>query len=159
MAAAPDAAALTRLVGAYASAVDGRDLDALRGLFVPDATVTVRRGDAEPQVFSGREGLADVIKALAPFELTLHEVSSLTVEFRPGGEEGPGAEEAIGECVVVAHHVRSVGDGDEGPREASDLVLHGRYSDRFRRGDDGEWRFASRELRVLWTEKRRVRLA
>jgi hypothetical protein len=39
------------------------------------------------------------------------------------------------------------------------LVLHGRYTDRFARDEDGRWRFAARELRVLWTEKRPVRLA
>jgi hypothetical protein len=138
---------LARLLGAYAAAVDGRDLEALRGLFVADATLAVRRGDAEPQVFRGSEGLAGVIEALAPFELTLHEVSSPVFELAPGGEE------ATGECVCVAHHVRLAEGG-----EASDLVLHGRYGDRFRRGEDGAWRFAARELRVLWTEKRPVRL-
>jgi ketosteroid isomerase-like protein len=141
-AAAPDTAALIGLVGAYASAVDGRDLDTLRGLFLADATVTVRRGGAEPQVFGGQEGLAGVIEALTPFAATLHEVSS------PVFQLGPDADEATGECAVVAHHVRA---GD-------DLVLHGRYSDRFRRAGDGAWRFAARELNVLWTEKRPVRL-
>ena len=139
---------LSGLVGAYAAAVDARDLEALRRLFLTDATLTVRRGGAEPEAFRGREGLAGVIEALAPFELTLHEVSSLVFEVAPGGEE------ATGECACVAHHVRR-GEG----READDLVLHGRYADRFQRGEDGAWRFAARELRVLWTEKRPVRMA
>ena len=146
---------LSRLVGAYAAAVDARDLEALRRLFHPDATVTVRRGGG-PEVHRGHAGLAGVIEALAPFQLTLHEVSS------PVFAVEPDAEEATGDCAVVAHHVRSTGEGDEaesGRREASDLVLHGRYADRFRRGEDGAWRFAARELRVLWTEKRSVRLA
>jgi ketosteroid isomerase-like protein len=143
---------LSRLVGAYAAAVDARDLEALRGLFLPDATMTVRRGMGESEVHRGHEGLAGVIEALAPFELTLHEVSGLVFEVAPVGEDGVA--EATGEAVCVAHHVRR-GNG----READDLVLHGRYSDRFRRCDDGAWRFAARELRVLWTEKRPVRLA
>jgi hypothetical protein len=130
-------------VGAYAAAVDARDLEVLRRLFLPDATLTVRRGGGEPEVHRGHAGLAGVIETLAPFEVTLHEVSGLVFEVAPGGEE------AAGEAVCVAHHVRS---GD-------DLALYGRYSDRFIRGGDGAWLFAARELRVLWTEKRPVRLA
>ncbi len=139
---------LARLVGAYASAVDARDLEALRALFLADAALTVRRGEEEPQAFEGHRGLGGVIEALAPFEATLHEVSSLAFAV------GPSRVEATGESVCVAHHLRR-GEG----REAADLVLHGRYSDRFRRGADGAWRFAARELRVLWTEKRAVRPA
>lgn len=133
---------LSRLVGAHAVAVDARDLEALRGLFLPDATLAVRRGEAEPEVHRGHEGLAGVMEALAPFELTLHEVSSVVFEVEPSGEE------ATGESVCVAHHVR----------RGEDLVLHGRYSDRYKRGMDGRWRFATRELGVLWTEKRQIRL-
>jgi ketosteroid isomerase-like protein len=135
-------------VGAYAAAVDARDLDALRRLFLSDATLTVRRGEREPEVHRGHAGLAAVIEALAPFELTLHAVSSPVFEAEPGGEA------ASGECVVVAHHVRR-GEG----REGENLILRGRYVDAFRRDEDGTWRFAARELRVLWTEKRSVRLA
>ena len=143
-------AELSRLVGAYAAAVDGRDLEALRGLFLADATLTVRRGEAEPQVLSGPDGLAAALEAVAPFEHTLHEVSSPAFEVEASGEE------ASGECVGVAHHVRSTADDG---RTGDDLVLYGRYFDRFRRDEDGTWRFATRELRVLWTEKRSVRLA
>jgi ketosteroid isomerase-like protein len=136
------------LPGAYAAAVDGRDLEALRGLFLPDATLAVRRGDRAPEVHEGHAGLADAIAMLGAFEATLHEVSSVIFEI---DEDGFGAS---GTSVCVAHHVRR----REG-REAEDLVLHGRYTDRFAREESGRWRFASRELRVLWTEKRPVRLA
>jgi hypothetical protein len=135
------------LVPAYAAAVDRRDLDALRELFLPDATLTVRRGGAEPEIHRGHEGLAAVIEMLQGFEATLHEVSALVVELDADAE-------ARGECVCIAHHITRV-DG----REANDLVLHGRYSDRFARDPSGTWRFATRELQVLWTEKRPVRLA
>jgi ketosteroid isomerase-like protein len=151
MAPGPDIVAeLYRLVGAYAAAVDARDLEELRALFLPDATLTVRRGEAEPQILAGREGLAAAIEAVAPFEHTLHEVSSPVFEVEASGEQ------ANGESVCVAHHVRPAGDDG---RTGDDLVLYGRYSDRFRRGEDGAWRFAAHELRVLWTEKRPIRLA
>jgi ketosteroid isomerase-like protein len=138
------------LLIAYAAAVDGRDLEALRRLFLPDATLAVRRGDAAPEVHEGHAGLADVIAMLGAFEATLHEVSSVIVEI---DKDGAGAS---GTSVCVAHHVRRrEGEG----REAEDLILHGRYTDRFARDGKGAWRFASRELHVLWTEKRPVRLA
>ncbi len=137
-------------MAAYAAAVDRRDLEALQALFLPDATLTVTRGAAEPEVHRGHAGLAAVIEMLGQFEATLHEVSGLVVEWE-GGEAD--AEEARGESVCVAHHITR-GEG----RESSDLILHGRYLDRFARDEHGTWRFAARELRVLWTEKRPVRL-
>jgi ketosteroid isomerase-like protein len=138
------------LVSAYAAAVDRRDLEALRALFLPAATLTVRRGGGEPEVHRGHEGLAAVIEMLGQFEATLHEASGLIVEWDDSGGE---IEEARGDSVCVAHHITR-GEG----REGSDLILRGRYADRFARGEDGAWRFAARELRVLWTEKRPVRL-
>jgi ketosteroid isomerase-like protein len=134
------------LVAAYAAAVDRRDLDALRDLFLPDATLTVRRCGAEPEIHRGHEGLAAVIEMLRGFEATLHEVSSLVVEQDADAE-------ARGECVCVAHHITRLD-----ARDATDLTLHGRYLDRFARDPSGAWRFAARELQVLWTEKRPVRL-
>jgi len=101
-------------------------------------------------VHRGHEGLAEVIEMLGQFEATLHEVSGLVVEWDGAEDE---AEEARGESVCVAHHItRGAG------REGSDLILHGRYADRFARDTEGRWRFAARELRVLWTEKRPIRL-
>jgi ketosteroid isomerase-like protein len=138
------------LVSAYAAAVDAHDLEALRRLFLPDATLTVRRGGGEPEIHHGHEGLVAVIEMLRQFEATLHEVSGLVVEWDDNGGE---IVEARGDSVCVAHHVTR-GEG----REGSDLILHGRYTDHFARDDDGAWRFAARELRVLWTEKRPVRL-
>lgn len=139
------------LLAAYAAAVDRRDLEALRALFLPDATLAVRRGGGEPEVHRGHAGLAAVIEMLGRFEATLHEVSGLVVEWDGAEAE---AKEARGESVCVAHHVTR-GEG----REGTDLILHGRYADRFALDAEGRWRFAARELCVLWTEKRPVRLS
>jgi SnoaL-like protein len=87
-----------------------------------------------------------VIEVLEQFEATLHEASGLVVDWH-------GGDEASGESACVAHHVTR-GEG----REGSDLILRGRYTDRFARDEHGTWRFAARELRVFWSEKRPVRL-
>lgn len=87
-----------------------------------------------------------MIDLLAGFEATLHEVSGLLVH--------PVDDEATGTCVCVAHHITRDATGT-----ATDLILHGRYTDRFTRDAEAHWRFATRELHVLWTEKRPVRLA
>lgn len=87
-----------------------------------------------------------MIDLLAGFEATLHEVSGLLVH--------PADDEATGTSACVAHHITRDPTGT-----ATDLILHGRYTDRFARDAESGWRFATRELRVLWTEKRPVRLA
>jgi hypothetical protein len=109
--------------------------------------LTVRRGGGEPEVHRGHLGLAGVIDLLGQFAATLHEASVPVVEWE-------GGDEARGDSICVAHHVTR-GEGQEG----RNLILHGRYSDRFARDESGTWRFSARELRVLWTEKRPVRLS
>jgi len=141
------------LAAAYAAAVDRRDLEALRSLFLPDAVLSVRRG-ASTERFEGHAGLAEVVATLGAFASTLHEVASVHVDL--------AADElsAHGTAVCVAHHVRRPDESSTAtPRDAEDLVLCGRYTDRYVRDRSGPWRFAARELHVLWTEKRRVRLA
>jgi ketosteroid isomerase-like protein len=141
------------LAGAYAAAVDRRDLEALRSLFLPDAVLSVRRG-ARTERFEGHAGLAEVMATLDAFASTLHEVSSVHVDLAADGLSAHGA------AVCVAHHLRPRDESDAGTaRDAEDLVLCGRYTDRYVRDRSGPWRFAARELHVLWTEKRRVRLA
>lgn len=138
-----DELGLRRLAEAYAAAVDRRDAAALLDLFLPDGRLSVIRG-GERSEYAGRAELATIVELLEPFEATLHEVVGQQVEI-----EG---EEARCETTGVAHHVsRDEGGG------ASDFVMYLHYRDRCRRAGEG-WRFAARELTVLWTERRRVRL-
>ncbi len=106
------------------------------------------RGGGEPSRYRGREEIGGVLEELVGFERTLHEVLAQAVAF----EEGEAA--ARGEVAMCAHHVRRLGAG----REGEDLVMYGRYSDRYTPGEDGRWRFAVRRLEVGWTELRPVRL-
>jgi ketosteroid isomerase-like protein len=139
--------ALRRLSDAYATAVDARDLAALRACFLPDGRLVLLSGSRPPREYRGRAGLADVIDELAQFQLTQHHVCTCMVALANGGDD------ARGTVTGVAHHIsRSAG------RDAPDLVLQMRYEDAYRRDASGQWRFAERRARVLFSELRSVRL-
>lgn len=112
------------------------------------------RGPGRPSSYRGREEIGGVLDQLAGFERTLHAVLAQEVRF-----EG---EEAGGEVAMCAHHVRRLGGegraGDGERREGEDLVMYGRYFDRYARDADGSWCFAARRLEVGWTELRPVRM-
>jgi len=152
-----DQTELLRLAHAYAVAVDRRDLGALRALFPPDGAVTSRIGDRVER-YAGHGGLADLLAAVARFDVTVHDVGTQRVTL-------VDADRAHGEVLCAAHHVgrRAVGgaagSGAAAGDRATDEVLHLRYDDDYRRGGDGRWRIAARELRVVAHERREVTVA
>lgn len=139
-----DELALGRLLCEYAACVDGRDHDGLRALFTADATLTVYSGERLLEEHSRPDGILAIFEALDGF-VTLHEVAGH--RFDPGPAAAGKGDEAHGEAVCIAHHVKG----------AEDLVVYGRYRDRYRRTAEG-WRFLARRLDINWTERRAVRL-
>jgi uncharacterized protein (TIGR02246 family) len=132
-----DRIAIRELVEAYAHAVDRADSEAFAALFVDDATLaTYEPSGSERTRYTGRPEIASIPDRLREYDFTVHIVSSLDVQV--------AGDEAAGEAYCQAHHVRG----------ADDHLLVIRYVDRYRRDD--KWRFASREVRVLWTEARAV---
>jgi hypothetical protein len=136
-----DQTELLRLAHAYAVAVDRRDLAALRALFLPGGTVTSRIGDRVER-YAGDDGLADLLAAVARFDLTVHDVGTQRVAL-------DGEDRARGEVLCAAHHVGA----------GTDDLLHLRYDDDYRRDADGRWRIAARELRAVAQERRAVTVA
>jgi hypothetical protein len=130
-------AALRALVDAYATAADARDEHGFLDLFLPDATLTVVQGDAELLRCDGREELPTAIAPLARYVVTMHLMANHAVTL-----EG---ERARGTVYCLANHVREAGNGVE------NLLMAITYGDTYARGAAG-WRFASREVRILWTE-------
>jgi uncharacterized protein (TIGR02246 family) len=127
---------LVALSHAYASAADRRDGAALAALFAPDGELVCEpAGDR----YRGRAELERVVEALAPFEVTLHDVGTVHVEV--------AGDRATGEVTCAAHHVA----------DAVDHVLRIRYHDDYARDPGGGWRIARRRLVVLWTERHPVR--
>jgi hypothetical protein len=131
-----DQLALRELVELYAAAVDERDEPSFVALWAPDARLSVfRPGDVEPSgVYEGADAMAGVIKNIARYDATVHIVANHRVRF---GEPG-----ATGETHCIAHHLRN----------GTDLTMFIRYVDAYTRRPGGGWRFASREVRILWTE-------
>ena len=138
-----DRLALHDLVVAYASTADRRDVAAFAALFLPDATLTARRGNGEPGIYTGTERLAEIPERLGRYTETFHVVTNHVCQV--------DGDTAHGEAACRAHHV-SVTDGG-----ATDLVLTIRYRDTYQRTDAG-WRFATRDVHILWTSEEPVTL-
>ena len=139
-----DRLALHDLVIAYATTADRRDASGFTALFLPDATLTARRGAGEPAVYAGTDRLAEIPARLSRYDETFHVVTNHQCQL--------DGDTATGEAACRAHHVTA------GDRDATDLVLTIRYRDAYRRTDAG-WRFATRDVHILWTSEEPVTLA
>lgn len=126
-----DRNAIVELVHAYARAADRRDQAAMRALYHPGAT------DDHGGFF---KGLADeFIDALpqiqAPMQILHHNVTSTNIVI-----DGDYAE---GEIYVLAYHRVATEKG------AMDLLIGGRYLDRYAKRDDA-WKFTHRAVLADW---------
>ena len=105
-----------------------------RALFTEDAVLVGARFELV--------GVERIVRGLATVEryrATFHAVHNQTLEL--------AGEEAAGETYCVAYHLLE--------RDGRPLKLDWgiRYQDRYRRGSDGAWRFARRELIVDWEQE------
>ncbi len=126
-----DKQAITELVHAYCVAADRRDHDKLRALYHEDAI------DDHGAFF---KGLAmDFIDRLpeiqAPMRILHHNITTVNIAL-----DGDYAE---GEIYVLAFHQA------DGPEGVVDLMIGGRYLDRYERRD-GVWKFSERAVVADW---------
>lgn len=131
-----DRLALAELAARYAAAVDLRDFERLREVFVDDC-----RLDTGRSVREGVDAVIEAMRGLLRYEATSHVVGQQLLDTVDG--------EVHGLTWCTAHHLRT----DDGDR--TDTVMHIRYHDRFVRVDDG-WRIATRRLELLWTDTQPV---
>ena len=126
-----DHQAIIRVTVEYCWALDEKDFDRLRSVFLPEATA--RLGS------SSQDGIEEIIRrvstTLARFVGSQHMVSTHQIEI--------DGDAAICRCYLHAQHVRP--PGEEPPL----LTVGGRYEDRFVRTPDG-WRIAHRTLTSMW---------
>jgi uncharacterized protein (TIGR02246 family) len=130
-----DRDALRRLVEAYATAVDHRDLEAAAACFTPDGRLTV--GEEAP--LAGRGAIAGALARLGRYEVTAHLLGH--------SNHSVDGDRARGESWCRAHHVY-----DDGVTRR-DWVMAIRYLDRYVRAEGG-WRIEERRLVVDWLEDR-----
>jgi ketosteroid isomerase-like protein len=133
-----DRAAIGDLVRAYASSLDRLDEEWFATLWTDDAVATVYRPEpgAERVPLSGADLMAIPRRLAELWERTFHVVTNHTV--RVDGDT------ASGEVYCIAHHARAAG------RVHVNHTMTIRYDDEYRRVMD-EWRFARREIYILWT--------
>jgi 3-phenylpropionate/cinnamic acid dioxygenase small subunit len=129
-----DRLAIDDLLDAYAAALDSKDWDTLRTLFLPGAVVDYTeeggvRGDIEAAI-------AWFQKAMAPFTASQHFVTNRRVKL------------AGDEATVDAYIFSPLGvpNGEGG---LTLVFAGGSYEDELRRTADG-WRFAARTIRASW---------
>jgi SnoaL-like domain len=140
---AVDRQAIRDLVDAWAHYADRRRPAEQAALFTADGTVSVCPGDPSAttpvQRLQGHAELAEAFKVLDNYAVTTHFNGQSTVTL--------DGDEANGETYCLAHHIWT----ENGQRML--LVISIRYLDRFVR-QDGEWRFADRQLITDWTDQR-----
>lgn len=142
---AADRLAIRELVNAYAHCADRRDAKGQMALFTEDTRFLVymdAKAQAPTQELRGRDSLAPVFDNLNVYAATTHFNGQSTVEL--SGDRGTG------ESYCIAHHVSIAQDGSR-----SLMIASIRYLDEFVKQGDS-WFFAQRELKVDWTENRRL---
>lgn len=125
-----DRVALQHLVFSYCHAIDRRDYALLRSLYHDDAI------DDHGAMFCGSPDayVAWLPGMMAQWQATSHTMTNMLFLFDDDHPEGDHAE---GELACTAWH--RTADG------AQDLIIHGRYFDRYRKRD-GAWKFWRRAL-------------
>ena len=127
-----DRRAVIDLTIAYTWAIDTHNWDALRSIFVPDATAFL---------VDERVGIDSIIErisaALGPLDDSQHLIGNHQVRI--------DGDSATCRCYLQAQHVRRAAEG--GPN----FIVAGRYEDEMVRTTQG-WRISRRVLVVTWTD-------
>jgi ketosteroid isomerase-like protein len=118
----------------YARAVDRRDWALAATLFTDDAVLASARFE-----LVGVEQILRGLRSVERYRATFHAVHNQTLDI--------AGDEATGETYCVANHLLE----REGQPRKLDWGI--RYEDRYRRGADGAWRLARRELIVDWEQE------
>jgi ketosteroid isomerase-like protein len=137
-----DRIAIRDLFDAYAHCADRRDASGQAALFTDDTRFTVfmdGAGSEPTYALHGRDALMPIFEDLRRYEVTTH--------FNGQSRVSLDGDTATGESYTLAHHIWT----ENGTRKL--MIASLRYLDEYRKAA-GEWRFASRELILDWSETR-----
>lgn len=142
-----DRLAIRELVDRYARAADRVDGEGAAALFTEQGALRIFERGTEAPVREriGREAIATAFAGLSRYDVTLHVVANHLIEL--------DGDAATGETYCLAHHVRTIGEGDDA--HPSDHLMAIRYLDTYERTVQG-WRIAQRHLQLEFTEERPV---
>lgn len=127
-----DRLSIRELTYRYARMVDDRNYALADEIFVEDAELI-----GPGFQLQGRDEIRASLRSIEHYSATLHNVHNQLLEIR--------GDEAEGETYCVANHLHEV----DGKPYKLDWGI--RYRDRWRREPEG-WRFARRELIVVWEQ-------
>ena len=127
-----DKQAITELIHTYCTAADRKDFDKMRTLYHEDAT------DDHGGFFKGlaMEFIDKLPEIQAPMAILHHNITTVNIKL-----DGTRAE---GEVYVLAFHKVQT---DEEP---FDLLIGGRYFDKYEKREDGIWKFSHRAVVADW---------
>jgi hypothetical protein len=129
----------------YALAVDRRDYETLRGLFLPDARLAIYAGDPAPGALRfearGQDAIVRALRGIEQYAVTSHQLGGQTVSL--------SNERARAETRCLASHLFL----RDGARFSLEMAI--RYQDELVRVGDG-WCFAERALAVDWESEREL---
>jgi len=129
-----DRLAIDDLMDAYAHALDTKDWDSLRTLFVPDAVLDyTEEGGVRGSV---EDAIAWFVKALAPFTASQHFVTNRRVT-------------VDGDQAKATAYIFSPLGAPNGNGSLTLVFAGGTYEDELARTPNG-WRFASRTIHASW---------
>jgi len=149
------------LASAYAFAVDKRDYETLRGLFLPDARLAIYAGDPSPDALRfearGQDAIVRALRGIERYAVTSHQLGGQTVSFsndRASSSMNDRAsssmnDRAQAETRCLASHLFL----RDGARWSLEMAI--RYQDALVRSDGG-WRFVERVLAVDWESEREL---
>lgn len=119
----------------YCWALDDKEYERLRDVFLPDATAEVA-GSCE-----GVDAIIERVRgALDPLDVTQHLVTNHRVEV--------DGDRAVCRCQLQSQHVRRAAEGGR------NYLVGGHYTDHLERTAAG-WRIRRRELVITWTDGNR----
>ncbi|HEX5065882.1 MAG TPA: nuclear transport factor 2 family protein [Myxococcota bacterium] len=141
------------LASAYAFAVDKRDYETLRGLFLPDARLAIYAGDPAPDALRfearGQDAIVRALRGIERYAVTSHQLGGQTVSFSNDRASSTTNDHARAETRCLASHLFL----RDGARWSLEMAI--RYQDALVRSGSG-WRFAERALAVDWESEREL---